>query len=63
MKISFEKDWDMIEEMDQRGGSFVKALSLCFIHADPANYAKLSRVFAEYCLQYRAYARMRKGKK
>lgn len=52
-----EKDYKMIEAMEKFGGSFVKALSQAFLHADPTNYQKLRHTFPEYVHEYTATAR------
>lgn len=46
------QEYDVIEQMEQYGGSFVKALAKCFHRADLKNFAKLKRAFPEYWKQY-----------
>lgn len=41
-----------VEAMQFRGGSFVQALSQCFILADPDNFKKLKETFNEYWKEY-----------
>lgn len=55
-----DKEWEVIESMQDYGGSFVQALAKCLITADPANYQKLRAAFPEYFLKY---AKMAGGKK
>jgi len=38
--------------MEVQGGSFVKALANCYMHADTANKAKLRAAFADYFESY-----------
>lgn len=47
-----EHDLAVIECMRMYGGSFVKALSQCFLNADQTNYWKLKAAFEEYWLEY-----------
>ena len=42
----------MCENMDRYGGSFVVALSECFMRADFDNLIKLSETFPEYVSKY-----------
>ena len=42
----------MIESMEQYGGSFVKALAVCFMKADFDNTNRLFKAFPEYVEQY-----------
>lgn len=51
-----EKDYPMYEAMNQRGGSFVRALAKLLQHADPVNYKKLEETFPAYFLEYRTIA-------
>ena len=48
-----EKELEIIETMERYGGSFIKALAVCFQHADSSNFAKLKGTFAEYWIQYK----------
>lgn len=48
-----EHDFDVIEEMEAFGGSFVKQLALLMRLADPINYGKLRRTFPEYWDEYK----------
>lgn len=43
---------EIAENMEKRGGSFVKALSQCIIHADPVNFERLETVFRDYFDDY-----------
>lgn len=45
---------EMVEAMRVEGGSFVKALAECFVHADPENRRRLLRAFPEYVETYLA---------
>ncbi len=40
-----EKEFEVVEEMRKKGGSFVKALAECFHRADPANFKILKNAF------------------
>ncbi len=48
-----KKDLKMIEAMEKYGGSFVKALAVCMVYADPNNYNKLCTAFYQYVSEYR----------
>lgn len=43
---------EVVDCMELHGGSFVKALSLAFRHADSINFAKLKYAFPEYWIEY-----------
>jgi len=47
-------DEDLItaRAMKRHGGSFVKALADCVLHADPSNKEKLKKAFPEYFRDY-----------
>lgn len=47
------KNDEMIEAMEQYGGSFVQALAQCLRRADPNNYQRLEIAFPEYFEEYR----------
>ena len=47
-----EQDYKTVEAMEQFGGSFVQALSVCFRRADHINFKKLKVTFSEYWEQY-----------
>jgi len=48
-----EKELQIIEKMEQYGGSFVKALAAAARRADPYNLGKLRQTFKEYWDTYR----------
>ena len=48
----------MVDSMLRYGGSFVKALSECFILADRENLARLFATFPEYVKQYTEMAQI-----
>jgi hypothetical protein len=50
-----EKDLYAIKNMKKHGGSFVKALAECALHADSTNYRKMTNVWADYFEQYREH--------
>lgn len=54
-----DDDFAIIECMEKYGGSFVKALAQCFLHADPNNFRKLKGAFNEYWEEYRKMANER----
>lgn len=43
---------DIIENMGKHGGSFVRALGNCLLHADPLNTYKIAFTFRDYLLRY-----------
>lgn len=47
-----ENEMQVVEKMEQYGGSFVKALAQCFRTADHVNFVKLRLAFLEYWNQY-----------
>lgn len=47
-----DQDYKVVEAMKKYGGSFVKSLAECFVHADPVNINKLKGAFPEYWDQY-----------
>lgn len=47
-----ERDFQIIEAMEKYGGSFVKALAVCFRRADSINFRKLKIVFSNYWAEY-----------
>ena len=51
-----EEEFKVVTAMFELGGSFVKALSLCFSRADATNFKKLKDAFPEYWEDYRIKA-------
>ncbi len=51
-----DEEMKIVETMHAYGGSFVKALALCFDRADENNFEKLKTAFPEYWNQYRRMA-------
>ena len=47
-------DLEVIEEMELRGGSFVRALAAAARYADPINLAKIKAAWPEYWEAYRS---------
>lgn len=47
-----ESEFEVVENMEKYGGSFVKALAECFHRADPNNFKKLKKTFINYWVQY-----------
>lgn len=47
------QEGEIIEAMKKYGGSFVHALSTCFLFADSDNFKKLRHAFPEYWEEYR----------
>jgi hypothetical protein len=47
-----KRDLATIAAMQKYGGSFVKALSVAALHADPDNLAKLKATWPEYWQRY-----------
>ena len=47
-----EQEFEVVDEMNKYGGSFVKALAQCFYLADVNNFKKLKETFSEYWSQY-----------
>ena len=47
-----EDEMNVVDTMEKYGGSFVKALAICFRHADRNNFIKLQTAFVEYWEQY-----------
>jgi hypothetical protein len=48
-----EEDYQVVENMETYGGSFVKALAGCFRAADYENFTKLKTTFPEYWDEYK----------
>jgi protein involved in sex pheromone biosynthesis len=46
------KDLKTVQNMEQYGGSFVKALAEAFHKADSENFLKLKNAFPEYWQKY-----------
>lgn len=49
---TWEMDEAIASNMKKYGGSFVKALSVAFVKADPFNKIKLKEAFPNYFSQY-----------
>ena len=49
---------DMLQAMEKHGGSFVKALAVCFRHADYRNEIKLLDAFPGYIKSYTEMAEL-----
>lgn len=47
-----DEEIKVVENMERYGGSFVKALAVCFYRADHINKEKLKTAFSEYWRQY-----------
>jgi hypothetical protein len=45
---------EILDLMERTGGSFVRALANCYLHADPPNKAKLLEAFDGYFENYDA---------
>lgn len=54
--LSHNEKLAMVKAMKFYGGSFVVALSECFIRADSNNLRKLYDTFPEYVEKYREFA-------
>ena len=52
-----EQEFLTLEAMENYGGSFVKALAVCFHKADPGNFKILKKAFPEYWKQYEEMAK------
>jgi hypothetical protein len=52
-----EEELDIVEKMAKFGGSFVKSLAECFLHADPINFLKLKNTFPEYWEEYKNFGK------
>jgi pyruvate/2-oxoacid:ferredoxin oxidoreductase beta subunit len=52
-----DQEYNVIEEMETYGGSFVKCLAMCFYKADEDNFKKLKDAFPEYWKQYEEMAK------
>jgi hypothetical protein len=46
------EDRDVIDEMNNYGGSFVRALARAFEYADADNFARLKAAFPDYWARY-----------
>lgn len=51
------KDLKVVENMEKYGGSFVKALAVCFHKADHINFIKLKVTFSEYWDEYKKFGK------
>jgi len=49
-----DDEFIVVEEMQEHGGSFVKALADCFHKADNNNFMILKNAFKGYWLEYEA---------
>jgi len=47
-----EEEFEVVEEMQEYGGSFVKSLAECFHKADDNNFNILKNAFKGYWLDY-----------
>ena len=47
-----ENEFETVSNMEKRGGSFVKALAVCFHHADKFNKLILIHAFPAYWAEY-----------
>lgn len=47
-----DQEYGVVEKMELYGGSFVKALAICFYKADNINFKKLKNTFPGYWKQY-----------
>ena len=47
-----EEEFEVVENMSKRGGSFVKSLAECFHHADNVNKQRLKIAFSDYWDEY-----------
>lgn len=50
--MTYDEVWKMISQMEQYGGSFVKALANAFKYADPDNRQRLIDAFPDYVKEY-----------
>ena len=50
-----DEDYKVIDNMEKYGGSFVQALAVCFLRADPKNLLKLRLSFHEYWDEYKNF--------
>ena len=60
--MDITEKYEMIQAMKTYGGSFVKALAECFLHADPINSAQLCEAFPGYVKKYSEMAQRGKTK-
>lgn len=51
---------DIVDEMAERGGSFVRAIAHAARMADERNYERLRDAFSDYWTEYRALAEARR---
>jgi hypothetical protein len=58
--MEHDEKLEMIRAMKKYGGSFVVALSECFMLADHNNLRRLCAAFPEYVKQYQEMARIDK---
>ena len=47
-----DEEYAVVEKMEKYGGSFVKALAVCFHKADNANFNILKKAFSVYWETY-----------
>jgi hypothetical protein len=52
-----EEEYNVVDAMDDFGGSFVKSLAQCFRQADDNNFRKLKEAFSNYWSQYEKMAK------
>jgi hypothetical protein len=45
-------DYEIVQTMEQRGGSFVRALAAACHCADPVNFAKIKATWPDYFEEY-----------
>ncbi len=50
-----EQDYKIVKTMEKYGGSFVRALAVCFQRADPINFQKLKSTFSNYWEEYKKF--------
>jgi len=52
-----DKDYQIIQAMEDYGGSFVKALALAARMADNKNYEILKNAFINYWIEYQQFCK------
>jgi hypothetical protein len=60
--MSDPTDYEIVRAMDLFGGSFVRALSLCFVTADEDNRRRLKAAFPEIWAEYAEHVRMQRDR-
>ncbi len=48
-----DEELKVVDNMEKYGGSFVKALAICFRHADSINFKILKNAFPDYWKEYK----------